>query len=669
MADVNAPAVVTIDPATLGKVAVLFGGNSAEREISLRSGSGVLAALKRKGVDAHAFDPAERPLQALKDEGFDRAMISLHGRYGEDGTVQGALELLGIPYTGSGVMASAVAMDKVLTKRIWITHGLPTPNFEVVSPDDVYGHLPAALGLPLIVKPPHEGSTIGITKVVSADGLKAAMDLAFEHDHVALAEAFVAGRELTVAILGTGPFAHALPIIEIVAPDGNYDYQNKYFTDDTKYLCPAPIPPALTERIQRIAVDAYRALGCEGWARVDVMLRSADDEPFLLEINTSPGMTDHSLVPMAGALFGQMWMLDGWLQWLLATPVQFWLGARFYRAAWKALRAGSGNMDLLVALGTSAAYGLSVYQLLAHGEHGMAHLYFEASAVVITLVLLGKWLEARAKRQTTEAIRALNALRPETARLRKDGVERDVPIAAVRVGDQVVVRPGERIAVDGEILEGASEVDESLITGESLPVNKHAGDRVTGGAVNGQGLILVRTTAIGAESTLARIVRMVESAQAGKAPIQRLVDQVSSRIRACGHRHLALHHAAQLGFGYRQLGNRGRQCGGRAGDCLSLARSGLATPTAIMAGTGVAAQIRHPDQGRRGAGRSRMPGATSSRSTRPARSPRAAPTIVAMQPHTDGDETTLLRLASSDASRQRASVGSRGHAGRTATQN
>ncbi|MDQ2779871.1 MAG: heavy metal translocating P-type ATPase, partial [Pseudomonadota bacterium] len=234
------------------------------------------------------------------------------------------------------------------------------------------------------------------------------------------------------------------------------------------------------------------------------------------------------VVPMVSLLFGRHWMLNGWLQLALATPVQFWLGARFYIAGWKALRAGAGNMDLLVALGTSAAFGLSLYELLRQGAAGSPHLYFEASAVVITLVLLGKWLEARAKHQTTEAIRALNALRPETARLRVGGVERDVPIAQVKPGDLVVVRPGERIPVDGRVQEGASEVDESLITGESLPVARQEGDHVTGGAVNGEGLLVVQTTAVGAESTLARIVRMVESAQAKKAPVQRLVDKVSA---------------------------------------------------------------------------------------------------------------------------------------------
>ena len=296
-------------------------------------------------------------------------------------------------------------------------------------------------------------------------------------------------------------------------------------------------------------------------------------------------------LPMFGMLFGKSWMLDGWLQWALATPVQFWLGARFYRAGWKALRAGTGNMDLLVAIGTSAAYGLSVYLLLMHGAHsekGMQHFYFEASAIVITLVLLGKWMEARAKRQTTEAISALNALRPETARRRRDGQDQDVPVGEVRVGDLVVVRPGERIAVDGDIMEGATQVDESLITGESLPVNKHAGDRVTGGAVNAEGLIVVRTTAVGAESTLARIVRMVESAQAKKAPIQRLVDQVSAVFVPVV---IVIAFITLLGWGLA-TGNWETAIL-NAVAVLVIAcpcALGLATPTAIMAGTGVAAR-------------------------------------------------------------------------------
>ncbi len=293
-------------------------------------------------------------------------------------------------------------------------------------------------------------------------------------------------------------------------------------------------------------------------------------------------------LPMFGLLFGRHWMLDGWLQWALATPVQFWLGARFYRAGWKALMARTGNMDLLVALGTSAAYGLSVFQLLRHGEHGMPHLYFEASAVVITLVLLGKWLEARAKHQTSEAIRALNALRPDTARVRRDGREQELPIAQVRSGDTVVVRPGERIPVDGVVLEGASQVDESLITGESLPVSKHETDQVTGGSVNAEGLLVLRTTAVGAESTLARIVRLVESAQAKKAPIQRLVDRVSAVFVPVV---IAIAAATLLGWGLATGNWEASILNAVAVLVIACPCAlGLATPTAIMAGTGVAAR-------------------------------------------------------------------------------
>ena len=222
------------------------------------------------------------------------------------------------------------------------------------------------------------------------------------------------------------------------------------------------------------------------------------------------------VAPMLMQLFGIDWMLGGRTQLALATPVQFWLGGRFYRAAWKAVRAGAGNMDLLVALGTSAAYGLSVYLLIEHVEHGTAHLYFEASAAVITLVLLGKWLESRAKRQTADAIRALNALRPSTARIRRDGVELEVPVARVVLGDLVLVRAGERIAVDGVVTQGRTHVDESLITGESLPVAKSVGDKVTGGSINAEGPLTVKTLAVGAETTLERIIRMVESAQAAR---------------------------------------------------------------------------------------------------------------------------------------------------------
>ncbi|MFH1817135.1 MAG: heavy metal translocating P-type ATPase [Pseudomonadota bacterium] len=292
------------------------------------------------------------------------------------------------------------------------------------------------------------------------------------------------------------------------------------------------------------------------------------------------------IAPMLGSLFGAHWMLPGWLQLALATPVQFWLGARFYRAGWKALRAGSGNMDLLVAVGTSAAYGLSVYLLLAHAD--AMHLYFEASAVVISLVLLGKWLEARAKRQTTEAIRALQALRPTTARVRLDGVDRDMPIDAIRVGDLVVIRPGERVPVDGEVVEGNSQVDESMLTGESLPVDKQAGDTVTGGAINAQGVLVARTTAVGTETTLARIIRLVENAQAAKAPIQRLVDKVSAVFVP-----VVMGIALVTFVAWWAWGGNAEQAILNAVAVLVIAcpcALGLATPTAIMAGTGVAAR-------------------------------------------------------------------------------
>ena len=294
------------------------------------------------------------------------------------------------------------------------------------------------------------------------------------------------------------------------------------------------------------------------------------------------------VLPMLVMPWGLDWSLPGWIQMALATPVQFWLGARFYRAGWAALRAGSGNMDLLVALGTSAGYGLSLYLLFKHADHGTPHLYFEASAVVITLVMLGKWLEARAKRQTTAAIRALNALRPETARVRREGKDQEVAIQQVRLGDLVVVRPGERLPVDGLVVEGASEVDESLVTGESLPVAKHAGDKVTGGAVNAEGLLVIKTSAIGAESTLARIVRMVESAQAKKAPIQRLVDQVSAVFVPVVIA-IALVTLLAWGLGTGNWENAILN----AVAVLVIAcpcALGLATPTAIMAGTGVAAR-------------------------------------------------------------------------------
>jgi D-alanine-D-alanine ligase len=283
---------------------VLFGGRSAERDVSIMSGTGVHKALQNVGIDAHLFDPGQRSLAELAAEKFDRVFIALHGRYGEDGSLQGALEQLGIPYTGSGVMASAVAMDKITTKKIWLMHGLPTPKYATIDATTDLAQVTAGLGLPLIVKPPLEGSTIGITKVSQAEEFKAAVDLARGFDAVVLAEEFVTGRELTVTVLGQGAGARALPIVEIVAPEGNYDYQNKYFTDDTQYFCPAQLDADLTAGIQRLAVEAFNALGCEGWGRVDVLLRASDNKPFLIEANTSPGMTGHSLVPMSARAIG-----------------------------------------------------------------------------------------------------------------------------------------------------------------------------------------------------------------------------------------------------------------------------------------------------------------------------------------------------------------------------
>ena len=297
-------AISPSDAAALGKVGVLFGGRSAERDVSIMSGTGVLAALKSRGVDAHAFDPGQRSIAELAAEKFDRVFIALHGRFGEDGSLQGAFEQLGIPYTGSGVMACAMGMDKITTKIIWLSHGLPTPAYVTLPAGADLSKVVAQLGLPLIVKPPLEGSTIGITKVSLESELKGAVDLAAGFDPVVLAEQFITGREFTVAILGSGAGARALPIVEIVAPGGNYDYQNKYFTDDTKYFCPAPLDAPLAAEIERIAVQAFLALGCEGWGRVDVLLRAADNKSFLLEVNTSPGMTSHSLVPMAARAVG-----------------------------------------------------------------------------------------------------------------------------------------------------------------------------------------------------------------------------------------------------------------------------------------------------------------------------------------------------------------------------
>jgi D-alanine-D-alanine ligase len=288
----------------LGKVAVLMGGSSAERDISIMSGTGVLQALKSRGVDAHAFDPSLRDLGELKREGFARCFIALHGRFGEDGTVQGALELLGIPYTGSGVMASAIAIDKVMTKRIWLAEGLPTPKWHKVASAAATRAAFAELGAPMIVKPAREGSSIGLTKVMSAAECDEAYARAAQIDEQVLCEQFVSGEEVTVPVLGSGGQARALPVIRIVAPDGNYDYQNKYFTDDTKYLVPCGLPAGEEEHIQQLVLQAYAVLGCRGWARADVMIDAKTRKPSLLEINTAPGMTGHSLVPMSARAAG-----------------------------------------------------------------------------------------------------------------------------------------------------------------------------------------------------------------------------------------------------------------------------------------------------------------------------------------------------------------------------
>ncbi len=293
---------------TRARVAVLMGGDSAERDISWMSGQGVLQALLTKGVQAQAFDPSTQDLSALRGLGITHVFIALHGRHGEDGTVQGALELLGIPYTGSGVMASAIAMDKVMTKRLWRSHGLDTPASVCLSPAEQSAAridaIPAELGLPLIVKPPREGSSIGVTKVSQASDLAAAAALATRYDPELLCEAFIDGDEVTCPVLGEGANAVALPIVRIAAPQGDYDYQNKYFTDTVKYHCPSGLPAAEEQAIQQQVLAAYRSLGCRGWGRADLMIRASDRQAFLLEMNTSPGMTSHSLVPMSARAAG-----------------------------------------------------------------------------------------------------------------------------------------------------------------------------------------------------------------------------------------------------------------------------------------------------------------------------------------------------------------------------
>jgi D-alanine-D-alanine ligase len=282
-----------------GKVAVLMGGRSAEREISLKSGTMVLAALKKAGVDAHAFDPRDEGLDALKEQRFERAFIALHGRFGEDGTVQGALEYLGIPYTGSGVMASAIAMDKWRTKLMWQAAGLPTPPYELMTARTDPAALAQKIGLPLMVKPAREGSSIGMSKVTSVEKIAPAYALALQHDDVVVAERFIEGAEVTAAILGEEP----LPLIRLETPRVFYDYEAKYFANDTRYICPSGLPAATEQAVQQKALEAFRLIGCSGWGRVDAMLDRAG-HPHLLEVNTIPGMTDHSLVPMAARARG-----------------------------------------------------------------------------------------------------------------------------------------------------------------------------------------------------------------------------------------------------------------------------------------------------------------------------------------------------------------------------
>ena len=288
----------------LGRVAVLMGGPSAEREISLISGNAVLAALRERKVDAHAFDPAERELFDLKREGFQRVFIALHGRFGEDGTVQGALEVMRIPYTGSGVMGSALAMDKWRTKLVWDASGIPTPRFAMIRSTTDWERVSELLGMPVIVKPAREGSTIGLTKVSTPADFDAAWKLAARYDDLVVAEEFIAGEELTASIITDAERGEvALPLVRIEAPQGNYDYQNKYFTDDTRYFCPSGIRAGLEEEIRAVTLRSFRVLGCRGWGRADVMLRP-DGSYYFLEMNTSPGMTGHSLVPIAAKAAG-----------------------------------------------------------------------------------------------------------------------------------------------------------------------------------------------------------------------------------------------------------------------------------------------------------------------------------------------------------------------------
>ena len=296
--------LASLDVKSLGRVGVLLGGRSGEREISLMSGGGVLDALLSKGVDAHPFDPGLRCPTELAKEKFDRIFISLHGRYGEDGTIQGLLDLLGLPYTGSGVLASALAIDKIATKLVWLSSGLSTPEFQELKADSDWNAVVKHLGLPLIVKPAHEGSSLGLTKVKSVEELPAAYQLAAAMDKKVMAETCIIGDELTCPLVGNSNDAEALPVIKIIPPEANYDFHNKYFSDETKYLCPTDLAPEVNIAVQELALAAYRTLGCKTWGRADIMLDQKSGKPYLLEMNTSPGMTSHSLVPMAAKAAG-----------------------------------------------------------------------------------------------------------------------------------------------------------------------------------------------------------------------------------------------------------------------------------------------------------------------------------------------------------------------------
>jgi D-alanine-D-alanine ligase len=312
--------LASMDVKSFGRVGVLLGGKSGEREISLMSGNGVLEALRSKGVDAHAFDTGLRCPTELAKEKFDRIFISLHGRFGEDGTIQGLLELLGLPYTGSGVLASALAIDKIVTKQVWISNGLATPEYEELTATSDWNAVVQHLGLPLIVKPAHEGSSLGLTKVKSVEELPAAYKLAAGLDKKVIAETCIIGDELTCPLVGYGKTAEALPVIKIIPPQANYDFHNKYFSDETQYLCPTGLAPEVNAAVQELALAAYKALGCRTWGRADVMLEQKTGKPYLLEMNTSPGMTSHSLVPMAAKAAGieyadlVLWLLGQTMQ-------------------------------------------------------------------------------------------------------------------------------------------------------------------------------------------------------------------------------------------------------------------------------------------------------------------------------------------------------------------